>query len=689
MNPDPYKYFRVEAHELLQQLGQGILDLEKGLPTEEAVPRLLRLAHTLKGAARVVKRLEIAENAHALEDALAPLRGEAPSPDREQVDRLLAILDGISASVGQLASPIPAPDKPDASEVPPPPGEPPRTLYADVSEMDLLVEGLTQVSVHVGSMMRGVRDAARIRPLSDLLAAQFARFRATPTGDLRPNGDATRTIVWIDELRSIASSFEAGFTRRIEQLDREIRQTREMADRLRLTPVDSLFPVLERAARDAARVVGNRVRFTARCGDVRLDAQVISALQGALIQIVRNAVAHGIEPESERTSAGKAAVGTLSIEVVRRSGRVSFSCSDDGRGVDLGAVRRIAREKGLLDEQGDSHGVKELIQLLLRGGLSTSRRIDEVAGRGIGLDVVRETASRLGGEVDVRTEAGRGTTVEIVVPISMSSLDALVVEASGLIAAIPIADVRRGVCVTAGDLARTTDGEAIVDGEDVIPFVRLADVLGVTAAMSGERQSWSALIVKSRTGAAAFGVDQLLGRTRLVSCALPPLTPAHPTVAGAYLDADGNPRIVLDAEGLLAAALQARPRARSGSAPTRPPVLVIDDSLTTRMLEQSILASAGYEVDLAVSGEDALEKAEQREYALFLVDVEMPGIDGFTFIERMRANPATRHVPAILVTSRDSAEDRRRGRDAGAAGHVLKGEFDQREFLDRVRQLVG
>jgi len=163
-------------------------------------------------------------------------------------------------------------------------------------------------------------------------------------------------------------------------------------------------------------------------------------------------------------------------------------------------------------------------------------------------------------------------------------------------------------------------------------------------------------------------------------------------VAGASLDAEGNPQLVLDPDGIVAAALGASAREdgdKRDAAPQRLPVLVVDDSLTTRMLEQSILESAGYEVDVALSGEEALTCVTNKSYALVLVDVEMPGMDGFTYIERIRAEPALRHIPAILVTSRAAPEDRRRGREVGAQGYIVKGAFDQAELLTMIRSLTG
>jgi two-component system chemotaxis sensor kinase CheA len=222
----------------------------------------------------------------------------------------------------------------------------------------------------------------------------------------------------------------------------------------------------------------------------------------------------------------------------------------------------------------------------------------------------------------------------------------------------------------------------------VLPFVSLARLLGASGARGRNGQPRIAVLVRGDAGVAALGVDRMLGTTTVVLRPLPELAPASPIVAGAALDAEGNPQLVLDPDALVAEARRAQP---SEAEPVRgaQSVLVIDDSLTTRMLEQSILESAGYDVHLATSGEEALEKARARRYALFLVDVEMPGMDGFTFLEHKRADPTLRDIPAILVTSRGAPEDVQRGRDAGACHYVVKSEFDQAQLLERIRALVG
>jgi two-component system chemotaxis sensor kinase CheA len=276
----------------------------------------------------------------------------------------------------------------------------------------------------------------------------------------------------------------------------------------------------------------------------------------------------------------------------------------------------------------------------------------------------------------------------MVVPVSLSAVDALIVETGGRAVGIPLDAVKRTLRVGADDLARSAQGASILFEGRVIPFVPLERAFRRAVTETEGPRSWSAVIVEGANALAAVGVDRLRGTQNLILRQLPKLTPCDPIVAGASMDAEGHPQLVLDADGLVEHACRSEPTV--AAAPRRrAPILVIDDSLTTRILEQSILESAGYEVDLATSGEDGLEQARKRRYSLFLVDVEMPGMDGFTFIERTRADSILREVPAVLVTSRAAPEDRQRGQSVGARGYIVKGEFDQTELLGKIRSLVG
>jgi two-component system chemotaxis sensor kinase CheA len=681
MPEDPYRYFRLEAREILDQFGAAVLDLEKGGNAGQ-VQLLLRLAHTLKGAARVVRQAEIADAAHAIEDVLAPFRdGPAPVP-RDGLDKLLQQLAAITRRVRALEAGDPAPREMPPSEAPSGmPREPAddasiRSVRAEIADIDALLDGIAETHALLSRLRTTQRSFEEARTIAEIVATQLARPGAAA-------GDKTYRLA--EDLRRSVGNVERRLGDTVEQMHRELRQLRDAAEQVRLVGVATLVTALERTARDAAHALSKEVVFEATGGDIRLDADIIVTAQRALVQIVRNAVAHGIESPGARRASGKPAAGRIALDVARRGDRIVFTCRDDGGGVDLEAVRRAARHRGAGAPNMARLDAQALMNLLLQGGISTADRVTEVAGRGIGLDIVRTAASRLGGEIAVTTEAGRGTAFELAVPLALAAIEVVIVETAGSLVAVPL-DAIRGALLLGADAITHAGGPTVLYQQTTIPFLWLPRVF------AGERlppeRKWPSIVITGPNGTAAIGVSRLLGTARVVVRPLPPLAPAAAVVAGASIDAEGNPQLVLSPEGLIADA-QRQDAAQPEPEPQRRPILVIDDSLTTRMLEQSILESAGYDVDLAVSAEEALVIARQRRYALFLVDVEMPGMDGFTFVEQTRGDPLLRDVPAVLVTSRAAPNDRHRGQEVGACGYIVKGEFDQVELLATIRSQVG
>lgn len=676
MANDPYKYFRVEARELLEQLGRGIVEGEREGGAGADVPRLLRIAHTLKGAARVVKQPEIAGLAHEIEDRLAPFREGRKTVSGEDVEAVLRLVDAIAARVRTLT---PLTDAAAASG----PDEPFRTLRTDVAEMDEMLRGIAETQAQMGPLMRAAGSIRQARRLATAVGEEVGALR-TSTGPRL--GSIARAEKPVQDLQGLLVGLERGLAGGIERVERELQQVRAAGERLRLLPVSTLFVSLERAVRDTARTLGKRAAFRGEGGDIRLDGNVLGALQAALVQVVRNAVAHGVEPEADRVAAGKPLEGSVVLEVARRGSRVAIACRDDGRGVDVLAVRRALQRKGMLSTP-EAVGPEDLLRMLLEGGVTTASAVTDTSGRGVGLDVVREVTSRLGGKATLRTRPGEGTTLEMVVPVSLSSLEALVVETAGVTAAIPLEAVRQTVRIEPGAVTTGADGDSILCEETLIPFVALRHALRRDLA-DVATQVRTAVVIIGGGGSAAFGVERLIGRENLIVHRLPVLAPVDAVVAGVSFDLEGRPRPVLDPVRLIENA-RAAPRIEAPPRAPAAPILIVDDSLTTRMLEQSILESAGYAVELASSGEEALEKARLRRFRLFLVDVEMPGMDGFALLEHFRSDPNLRDVPAVLVTSRHAPEDRARGMQAGARAYIVKSEFDQAELLSRIRTLAG
>jgi two-component system chemotaxis sensor kinase CheA len=518
-----------------------------------------------------------------------------------------------------------------------------------------------------------VNEVRPILQLAELLAEQRDPMR------IRSLSEEVRTL-----LGQLDRRMSSGIDQLERELQRELQQVREGAEKLRLVPVESLLAALQRMARDSALQVGKSVVLAGQGGSVRLDANILATAQGALLQVVRNAVAHGIESKEQRLAAGKPAEGRIDVVVTRQAGRVTFEVTDDGRGLDLDALRAAAQRQGIPRSRTGQLEAEELVTRLLRGGLTTSTSVNLVSGRGVGLDVVREATERLGGEVSIRSVPGRSTTVVLRVPITLASLRALQVQAGEESALLPLECVRHALHLKEAQVAHTSERETLVYEGQVLPFLPLSRALGHPAPSDLA----TGIVIRAAGGLLALGVSSLAGITSALVRPLPELAPASPVVAGAALDAAGDPQLVLDPDGLLefAAASTAPPPEQRLVQGT---ILVIDDSLTTRQLEQSILESAGFDVELAASAEEGLELARKRRYSLFLVDVEMPGMDGFTFIEHVRRDPDLSSIPCILVTSRNSPEDLKRGVEVGARGHIIKSEFNQKELLDRIGNLLA
>jgi two-component system chemotaxis sensor kinase CheA len=748
MAKDPYRYFRIEAGELIEELGRGILEVEREGLTEALSARLVRCTHTLKGAARVVKLPHLAEIAHQLEGLVLSLHEDRTTPTADDVRTLLGHVDalanglaalGPSALAAPLAAPVdaaspppvpaPAPPAPTKAAAPAPATETAASFASSSSDpllwpapapaapvvskaialpvtpaarsaaehapvdvaahgvrvqlpdLDRLLEGLAEASMAVAGINRELATVERVR--SDARAL-VAGLRMDGRRDERVLLElAERTAHGLDELRRTLAT-------RVDRAQAEIAPVRESAEELRLLPASGLTASLERSVRDAAEFSQKRVVFELTGGDTRLDAHVLSSLAGALLHLVRNSVAHGIEAPELRELRGKPATGRVELRVSRTGGRVRFRCSDDGAGIDVESVRNVAIARGIVsDEVGDRLTADELLQLCFHTGMSTARGVTELAGRGVGLDAVRDTVARLKGEIVLTSSPGQGAAFEVTVPVSLASVPALVVEAAGTTASMPIDCIRGTLRVHDAEIARAAVHESIIYEGQAIPFLPLAVALKSATSLAGRGRSWSAVIVESGSRRAAVGVDRLLGASTVVVRPLPAEARIEAVVAGASVDAEGNPRPVLDARGVVELAHSLGRPIAPAEENTRPPVLVIDDSMTTRLLEQAILESAGYAVDTATSAEEALGKARERHYGVFVVDVEMPGMSGFDFVAHTRGDPSLRETPAILVTSRGAPEDRRRGLQAGARAYIVKDEFSQEVLLQRVRELIG
>ncbi|MBI2222302.1 MAG: hypothetical protein HYU53_13980 [Acidobacteria bacterium] len=248
--------------------------------------------------------------------------------------------------------------------------------------MDVLLNTMAEAHGQLASLHPLLKRVERTSHLADLVLDHLDSPAEQDLGRSSERGAGQRARSLAEDLRTTLGTLERDFAHRVDSIGREFREARSAAERLRLVPASAVFTLLERTARDTAQALGKRVVFEGRGGDVRLDVQMLGVAHGALLQAVRNAVAHGIEPQGDRLAAGKSPDGRVTVHVTRRGNRVVFVCQDDGRGVDLEEVRRLARRKGLLSTQAEAFGPQELLGLLLKGGISTSGTVTDVSGAG-------------------------------------------------------------------------------------------------------------------------------------------------------------------------------------------------------------------------------------------------------------------------------------------------------------------
>jgi two-component system chemotaxis sensor kinase CheA len=680
--PGVFGHFQVEARELLEQLGQGFVSLQEGADDAQVVPRLFRWAHTLKGAAQVVKQVRLAEMAHALEDALAPYRDQdAPLP-RESLDEFLRLVVQMRVALEELQSP--ARSVPEAALTSPAA----ETVRVELGALDELLDGVAEAVVQLGGLRQSVEAVGQARRASEGLLEQLTASAASSASPAERARWLSRTLALAEGLNGALSRAGRWLDGGLGKAEHELTRLRDASHALRLVPASSLSHPLELAAHEAAASLGKRVSLQVEGEDVRLDGHVLAAVRQALLHVVRNAVDHGLEGPEERRALGKPEQGRVSVHVARRGARVRFTCEDDGRGVDLGRVRRTAVERGLVtQEEAEALDEQALLELLFRAGFSTAPAVTDVSGRGVGLDVLRETAYQFKGEASATSQAGRGTRITLEVPVSLTSQEVLEAEAGGQRLLLPLDALSATVRLPGEALSWTGARATFVHEGRAVPFLPLMAALG--KAEAARARPWSAVVLGKGKEQVAVGMDRLHGIRRVVVKPLPPSIPALPLVAGASFDAQGEPLLVLDLGGLARKVRQGSSLPVEPRAARRRRILVIDDSVTTRMLEQSILESAGYEVGLAASGEEGLEQVLKSPPSLIIVDVEMPGMSGLEFTRRLRATPSLATLPIIMVSSLGTEEARRRGKDVGVSAYIVKGEFDQQGFLDTVARLSG
>ncbi|PSC03860.1 hybrid sensor histidine kinase/response regulator [Alsobacter soli] len=696
-----------------------------------------RRAHSLKGAARAVDLPAIEELAHRLEavfngvldgakldrasmrvielglDAVEAFAAEvaAGGSPRHPAAALAALEDllaGRTPQAGAEAEPASAAHDaeaaaPGAAQEPAAPSGPAPASAETLRVSAALADSLSEDMHRLFDRLRaneGVTEGlqaleAELRALSRSLTARPAGAQGrSADADLRRRVEAASRQAAALSRRQRAAATGA---------DDQARRLRDRVDQLSLTPADSVFGGFGRMVRDLARSEGQDVEALVSGLDVQADRRVLQALKDPVMHLLRNALSHGAESPDARVAAGKPAHMTIALSFRSQGGRLVVSVRDDGRGPDLARIEAAAVERGLLPARAPHEPPPppdQLLALVFEPQFSTAPAVDRMSGRGMGLSVAAEAARRLQGGVLLRPARPWGAEVIISAPLLATRQTLLMARVGARDFGIPTYAVERLLRLPVGALESVEGRPATrirMGGQDItVPVVALSALVeGAGAELPAEAGFVKAMLLRRGDRRCAVAVDEFMDvRTALVGAA-PALSGDGALVTGALLlDAD-RPAFALSPEALVERWLRDQGAGAFGvvehAAERRDhTILVVDDSITTRTLEKSILEAQGYRVLLSVDGLDALGRLRSGEALVDLViaDVEMPRMDGFGLLQAIRTDPGLAAIPVILMTSRAAPEDVRKGLELGARAYISKQNFDQRQLLATIGQLL-
>lgn len=664
--------FCEEAAHRVDEMEAALLAIESGEAGGEEVSSLFRNMHTLKGTGSMVGFDQVARVAHVAEDILAVVRETGVFPadlvqplfrastvirqlssgEDAPVDAVLGELAASRARLASLPQAAPGPAKvPDQRAMPPP----------DQTRADEGTARGTRGPAAAGQ--RSVRvSPGKIDHLLDMIGEAVE--------DGRRLGHTLASERGLPE--SVADALSAS--------ERTLDELKDTAIAMRTQPLAAIAGPLPGVARELARAVGKEISFTVTGAETELDRVVLESLTDPLVHLLRNAIAHGIEPPADRERAGKPRRGQVELRATPRGSQVEIVLADDGKGVPAEIAERARREGSLAD-------------VLASPGYSTTAQVTELSGRGVGLDAVRSYVQSLGGSFEVRSVPGRGMEVVLLLPLALALMAVLLFERGGAVFGVPLSAVQEVVTVTE---TGTIQGRPSLDLRGrAVPVADVAALLG--ASVPPLRQRPPALVIAVPGQRIAVACDTLFGEEEVSVKPLGSLLAGVHGYLGAAILADGRIALLAEPAALArgrapgaagmpqAAARGLEPRQAAASR-----VLVVEDSFTVRELQRSILETAGYQVVTARDGSEAL-RLVQRDPRIDLVitDVQMPELDGLKLTRAIRADPAHASLPIIVVTSMGSEEDQRKGIEAGADAFMVKRSFDQQALLATVERLIG
>jgi two-component system sensor histidine kinase and response regulator WspE len=733
-----FELFRFEAEEQVRVLQAELLKLEQEKATSATLESLMRAAHSIKGAARILGMDPIVGLTHAMEDRFVAAQAGIELVS-DEIDRMLAATDWLAklrvvaeAEIAlwlEIHTPeiekligtfqehaterAPSPEK-SASErsgsgAPSIPVMPQSAGAGDAEAVNGEDIFAARSASEPQTRERTVRIAAdRFNEILSLASETLVMSRdLAGYGDLleRERRALVRTLQLIEEAAESSADQVAALKElerqtgklasRISDLDLLSRTGELTAERLyrtvlagRLRPFSEGITAVSRLVRDMSRDLGKSVRLEIAGEGTRVDRDILERLEAPISHLITNAIDHGIESPEARVGAGKAAEAQLRLRAGHENGKLVITVRDDGRGVDPDQVRRRILSRNLATaETANGLSDRELLEFLFLPGFSTREEVSTLSGRGVGLNVVQSMVQEAGGAVTVTSESGVGTAFRLTLPITRSVIKVIRVQVEGEIYALPLVRIDHVAHLEPRAGANPVDAgvEVEYDGRQY-PVVPLGGLLG----LSDHALPAGPLPLLLSHGV-AFAVDRLIDEVEMPVRHLDRRLGKIPGVSAASLDETGLPVLILDMEDLVQTALGRADSVEDADevAATAPHILIADDSHTVREMERRLLVRAGYRVTTAQNGQEAWNLLRLNNFDLLISDLDMPQMNGIELITKLRDNPRLGSMPVIILSYKEREEDRQRGLEAGADYYLTKGSFQNDGFRQAVVDLIG
>ena len=717
--------FLEEAQQLVPDLGADLRDWKADPSDAKVSQSLRRLLHTLKGSARMAGAIRLGELCHVMESRIEEALETGGALPADLFEFLEERMDRLSADVERMRAPKAAPVTVAAADAPK--AERPLPVAAgllrvNADTLDELINDAGEIAIartRAEAEIRAIKQA--LADLADSVARLRAQLREV---EVQADSQMQSRLSIMDEKRSEFDPLEFDRYTRLQELTRlmaeslndvlsiehglhkhigdtdaalvqQARISREVQQalmRVRAVPFANLSERLYRLVRQTARDVGKKAELEVTGVEVELDRGVLERIAAPLEHMLRNALVHGVEAPEARMAAGKPESGRIAITLRQEANEIALVLSDDGAGFDLEALRNKGADLGLLPADHEPTEA-ELAQLVFATGVSTAATVTEVAGRGVGMDVVRSEITAIGGRIDLSTTRGVGTTFTMYLPLTLAVSQAVLVRSGANVIALAASTVEQVLRLKQDALKALYDKNALEFQDRSYSLYAMQQLLGGTA--SGDLQPYnSVLLLRSGAQRIAVHVDELLGNQEIVVKAIGPQLGRVPGVTGATVLADGRIALIFNPVQLaqrVKVAPLAPPRVvhtTSVNAALAPFIMVVDDSLTVRKITSRLLEREGYRVITAKDGVDAIEQMAEALPKVLLVDIEMPRMDGFELARHVRGDARMQEIPMIFISSRTAEKHRTQAAQLGVNAFLGKPYADA-ELLQLVAKYVG